>query len=297
MKSEFNIDINQIPEHNIKNIYKDYEENEGNIDFINDYSPSKTRNKRKNNLFDSPIFSLDEESINSFAYYKGILISNAKKYDINKYGIITKDEAISSIINSNISDKIDSILAEKIVEFYNKTDKIEYMKFIAKIIKDIQNYTFLKGNKKDININNNDLNITETKKNSLPNLINNLKRSTLNKSYSNKLYPIKKLNIQKSQAELSKDSEEKLPYIKSNKLKFNSNLRYIQEESKNEDLTNNISSEEEKDFDLINKNINIDEIKSMIRNIKPIISELRQKYLTSISQNISSFELVNILKI
>ena len=296
LKSEFNIDINQIPEHNIKNIYKDYEENEGNIDFINDYSPSKTRNKRKNNLFDSPLFSLDEESINSFAYYKGILISNAKKYDINKYGIITKDEAISSIINSNISDKIDSILAEKIVEFYNKTDKIEYMKFIAKIIKDIQNYTFLKGNKKDININNNDLNITETKKNSLPNLINNLKRSTLNKSYSNKLYPIKKLNIQKSQAELSKDSEEKLPYIKSNKLKFNSNLRYIQEESKNEDLTNNISSEEEKDFDLINKNINIDEIKSMIRNIKPIISELRQKYLTSISQNISSFELVNILK-
>ena len=179
MKSEFNIDINQIPEHNIKNIYKDYEENEGNIDFINDYSPSKTRNKRKNNLFDSPLFSLDEESINSFAYYKGILISNAKKYDINKYGIITKDEAISSIINSNISDKIDSILAEKIVEFYNKTDKIEYMKFIAKIIKDIQNYTFLKGNKKDININNNDLNITETKKNSLPNLINNLKRSIL----------------------------------------------------------------------------------------------------------------------
>ena len=145
LKSEFNIDINQIPEHNIKNIYKDYEENEGNIDFINDYSPSKTRNKRKNNLFDSPLFSLDEESINSFAYYKGILISNAKKYDINKYGIITKDEAISSIINSNISDKIDSILAEKIVEFYNKTDKIEYMKFIAKIIKDIQNYTFLKG--------------------------------------------------------------------------------------------------------------------------------------------------------
>ena len=127
LKSEYNIDINQIPEHKLKNIYKSYEENEGKIDFINDYSPTRTRNKRKNDLLSSPLFTLDEESITSFEYYKGVLIFNAKKYDINKYGTITKDEAVSILLNSNISDKIDANLAEKIVEFYNKTDKVEYM--------------------------------------------------------------------------------------------------------------------------------------------------------------------------
>ena len=294
LKSEYNIDINQIPEHKLKNIYKSYEENEGKIDFINDYSPTRTRNKRKNDLLSSPLFTLDEESITSFEYYKGVLIFNAKKYDINKYGTITKDEAVSILLNSNISDKIDANLAEKIVEFYNKTDKVEYMKFIAKIIKDIQNYTTLKCNKNDKS----NLNSTEIKKDSLPNLINNMKngKKILTKSYSNTFYITKKLNISKTPKASTKDNEEKLPYIKSKRLKFNSNLRYIQEESKNDENAGGVSSEEEKDIDILNSQINIDEIKSMINTIKSILPDLRQKYLTSISQNISSFELLNILK-
>ena len=32
----------------------------------------------------SPIFTLDEETISNFEYYKGILIFNAKKFDKNK---------------------------------------------------------------------------------------------------------------------------------------------------------------------------------------------------------------------
>ena len=295
LKSEYNIDINQFPKDKKTNIYKVFEENEGIIDFINDYSPTKTRNKRKNDLLNSPLFTLDEESITSFEYYKGILISNAKKYDINKYGTISKDEAISTLVNSNISDKIDLTLAEKIVEFYNKTDRIEYMKFIAKIIKDIQSYTLLKCK---INEEQSDLNISETKKDSLPNLICNLKKGNkiLSKSFSNTFCITRKLNIPKTPKVKSKVNGEKLPFIKSKKLKLNSNLRYIQEETKNDEIANNISSEEEKDIDTFTANINIDEIKSMINNIRSIIPDLRQKYSISISQNISSFELLNILK-
>ena len=35
-----------------------------------------------------------------------------------------------SVLDSNISDKIDLNLSKSIVEFYNKTDNVEYMKFI-----------------------------------------------------------------------------------------------------------------------------------------------------------------------
>ena len=121
-------------------------------------------------------------------------------------------------------------------------------------------------------------------------------KKILTKSYSNTFYITKKLNISKTPKASTKDNEEKLPYIKSKRLKFNSNLRYIQEESKNDENAGGVSSEEEKDIDILNSQINIDEIKSMINTIKSILPDLRQKYLTSISQNISSFELLNILK-
>lgn len=68
-------------------------------------------------------------------YYKGNLIKNCKDYDISKNGTITKEEAIKAMVQANINNKIDYNMAKKIVEGYNKTEDIEYMKFIALMVK------------------------------------------------------------------------------------------------------------------------------------------------------------------
>ena len=118
----------------------------------------------------------------------------------------------------------------------------------------------------------------------------------MNKSCSNEFFPSRKLNISRTPIDNNINNSKFLPNIKGKKIKFKSNLRYIQEETKNDILSHNTSFEAEKELDLFNNYNNLDEIKSMINNIKLIIPELRQKYLISISQNISSFEFLNILK-
>ena len=297
LKTKYDIDVTKFPKHSLKDIYKSYKENDGEIHFINDYIPIKTRNKKQNKevnqLLSSPIFSLDDETISSLEYYKGVLILNAKKYDNDKYGTITKEEAISALLHSNISDKIDLNLSKSIVEFYNKTDNVEYMKFIAKIIKDAQNYLLIKNAKSELKI--------LEKKDSLFDLKSNLKNgkqifNKMNKSCSNEFFPSRKLNISRTPIDNNINNSKFLPNIKGKKIKFKSNLRYIQEETKNDILSHNTSFEAEKELDLFNNYNNLDEIKSMINNIKLIIPELRKKYLISISQNISSFEFLNILK-
>ena len=298
LKIKYDIDVTKFPNHELKNIYKNYDENDGELNFINDYIPINTRNKKQNKkinqFLSSPLFDLDDETISSLEYYKGILILNAKKFDNDKYGTITKEEAISALLHSNISEKIDSNLCKNIVEYYNKTDNIEYMKFIAKIIKDAKDYLFIKHAKSE-------LNTSEIKKDTFYNIKNNWKNdkqifNKMNKSCSNEFFPSRKLNISKSPNENKINNLNVLPSLKRKKLKFKSNLRYIQEETKNDDISNNASFEDEKEIDKFCNYKNIEELKSMINNIKLIISDLRQKYLTSISQNISSFEFLNILK-
>ena len=296
LKTNYDIDVSKLPNHDLKDIYKGYKQNKGNINFVNDYIPTKTRNRKKNNeideLLNSPLFTLDQQTITNIEYYKGILILNSKKYDIYKFGIISKEEAINALLNSNISDKIDSNLAKRIVEYYNKTDKIEYMKFIAKIIKDVQGYLGSRNPKSD-------LNISEIKGDTFYNLKSNWGEhkkiyNKMNKSCSNEFFPIRKINILKTPKRNIKNNI--LPDLNKKAIKFNTNLRYIQEESKNEEISNNVSFETEKELDLFHNNINIEEIKNMINNIKLIIPDLRQKYLTSLSQNMSDLEFLNILK-
>ena len=296
LKTKYDIDVSKFPKHDFKITYNNYNENDGDISFINDYIPIKTRNKKnakgKDEISNSPLFTLDDEIISSFEYYKGILILNSRKFDIEKYGTISKEEAISALLHSNISEKIDINLAKNIVEYYNKTDTIEYMKFIAKVIKDVQNYLNIKHPKSD-------LNYSQLKRDSLYNLKGNWKNgkkifNKMNKSYSNEFFPQRKLNITKSPLNHKKNII--FPNIKGSTIQFNSNLRYIQEESKNDEISNNVSLETGREVDIFSNYYNFQEIKSIINNIKSIIPDLRQKYLTSISQNISSFEFLNILK-
>jgi nucleoid DNA-binding protein len=133
--NKYNIDVENFPQHEIKNIYNSYEQNTGKINFINDYKPKKiiTRNKQNISLNQSPIFNLDQDIINSFEYYKGILILNLKRFDIYKNGIITKEEAVNAILHSNINDKIDNNIVKSIVDYYNKTENVDHIKFVAHI--------------------------------------------------------------------------------------------------------------------------------------------------------------------
>ena len=64
------------------------------------------------------------------------MIKECRNLDQSNNGLLTKEEIITAILRSKISDKIDFNLAKEIVDFYNKNENVEYMKFIAKITKD-----------------------------------------------------------------------------------------------------------------------------------------------------------------
>ena len=65
--------------------------------------------------------------------------------------MITKEEVIKALLKSNINLKIDYNLAKNIVDDFNKTDNVEYMKFIAQLIKDSK-LSLIKKNTKNNNI-------------------------------------------------------------------------------------------------------------------------------------------------
>ena len=300
LNNKYNIDVEKYPQHELKNIYNSYEQNSGTINFINDYKPKKlkTRNDENDKLYQSPIFKLDEEIINSIEYYKGILILNSKKFDIYKSGTITKEEAINSILHSNISDKINYNISKEIVNYYNKTENVEYMKFIAQIIKDIRIYLNNKNNEslnmmKSFEINtpvgstfyNRDINFNKIRKNQIK----------MNKSCYNEFKSFKNKSI-------SPKSKSNFRILNKMKKENNSNLRYIKEETKGDENNNksedkiNIENNSFSSSNLVEKYKNIEEIKSIISNIKVLLSELKLKYATSLNQKMSSNEFINILK-
>ena len=303
LSNKYNIDVEKYPQHELKNIYNSYEQNTGMINFINDYKPKKikSRNNDNDNLYQSPIFKLDEEIINTIEYYKGILILNSKKFDLYKSGTISKEEAINSILHTNISDKIDYNISKEIVNYYNKTENVEYMKFIAQIIKDVRNFLNNKNNDRLSMMKSLDINtpVGTTFYNGNINY-KNIKgiQNKLNKSCYNDFYSLKNKSI-------SPKPRSKFRILNKIKKENNTNLRYIKEETKgeennniNNDNLNNIVNQENisANTNLLEKYKNIEEIKSMINNIKLLLPDLKLKYSISLSQKISSNEFMNIIK-
>ena len=187
----------------------------------------KTRNNENNSFEQSPLLNLDDDIINSVEYYKGILILNSKKFDIYKSGTISKEEAINAILHSNINIKIDYNIAKEIVDYYNKTGNVEYMKFIAQMVKDVNSYlNKISDNFKEMK----SFEIISPKISTFYNLNNSLTNSTkfknkLNESCYNNFYSIKN----KSSSPSPKSNYNILNKINKRK---NSNLRYIKEEEK-----------------------------------------------------------------
>ena len=157
-----------FPEHEIKNIYKTIEKNvDCNLNFLND---SKTATnafyKNKKNIphirlqkikysedNDLPLGFLDDDILKDIEYCKGILIKNCKNFDTTRNGMISKEEVIQALLQSNINLKIDYNLAKNIIDDYNKTDNVEYMKFIAQLIKDSKLTLIKKNTNSNLNTN------------------------------------------------------------------------------------------------------------------------------------------------
>lgn len=136
MKTKLDVDINSIPTHEIKKIYRPFSQSHSNfpIRFINDKSK-----KKKIICFGMKLkdMNLPNDVLESFEFFKGTLLSNMKKYDRNSTGSIGVAECTQAILQSNIHPNIDQSLADSIVSLYSmKLDKIDYMRFMACLIKD-----------------------------------------------------------------------------------------------------------------------------------------------------------------
>ena len=258
----YNINVETIPEFEKPNIHKKYTIDENK----NDNSIEK-----KNNAFNTIINKnttniFDEEFLKNFLYFKGILIQLSKKYDINKSGIISKEELINVILSAKVTDNMTYDLAKSFIENYNKTDNIDYMKFIARIKKDY---------------------LTITSK----------KTSTNNLTYSLNSDSAKRENIFIGQKSNRRGSQKKNLLSTSTNFR-NKNMTINNKTNAPEERCNsenkNILRTSENFF--LNRQKQTEESKKKLSTIVGLIPELKREYAIFLDQKISCSEFMNILK-
>ena len=282
LKKSYETDILSFPQHEIKNIYKTVEKNvDCTFNFLNDnktISNQYIQNKKniptirlkkvmkeEKNL---PLGYLDEDILKDFEYCKGLMIKNCKSFDISRSGIITKEEAIQALLMSNINPKLDNDLMQHIVDDYNKTDKVEYMKLIAQLVKDSK-LTLIKKN---------------TKNNTV---INSLSIKFKNNAFSQE----KKINLKKTSSQIFEEEKKPKKLLDTNVLSKKSlsqsqSFSNFNQKNKSSNI-NNI---------LLNRQKETEATKKKLTNIINLIPELKKKYYISYDQKLSSEEFLNILK-
>ena len=282
LKKSYDTDIMNYPQHEIKNIYKTIEKNtDCNFNFLNDSNSGKTcsnnfykkvipnirlkkmKNEECNNI---PLGYLDEDILKDFEYSKGLMIKNCKNFDTTRNGMITKEEVIQALLQSNINLKIDYNLAKNIVDDYNKTDNVEYMKFIAQLIKDSK-LAIIKKN---------------TKNNTIVTNIN------FKKAFSQE----RKIKLKKTSSQIFEEEKKPKKLIQSNlfnakSLSQSQSLSKIDLKNNNYNNMGNI---------LNNRQRETENSKKKLVNIIKLIPELKKKYFISLDQKLSSEEFLNILK-
>ena len=282
LKKSYDTDIMNYPQHEIKNIYKTIEKNtDCNFNFLNDSNSGKTcsnnfykkvipnirlkkmKNEECNNI---PLGYLDEDILKDFEYSKGLMIKNCKNFDTTRNGMITKEEVIQALLQSNINLKIDYNLAKNIVDDYNKTDNVEYMKFIAQLIKDSK-LAIIKKN---------------TKNNTIVTNIN------FKKAFSQE----RKIKLKKTSSQIFEEEKKPKKLIQSNlfnakSLSQSQSLSKIDLKNNNYNNMGNILNNRQKETE---------NSKKKLANIIKLIPELKKKYFISLDQKLSSEEFLNILK-
>ncbi len=139
------------------NFYKNYfffQKNHPFI-FINDKNKKKNLSSSRNKILKTefgtprtgtgtghvshynPLETLDNNTLKTMNYFKGTMIKYCKDLDVQKIGSISKEEIISMLMQ-NLPD-LNHDLAQQIVEHYFITDQIDYMKFIALLIRGSKN--------------------------------------------------------------------------------------------------------------------------------------------------------------
>ena len=104
----------------------------------NNYSSQKAnKEKIEDEKKSNPLFKLNNSILKKISYFKGSMIKDSKDLDINKIGIISKEKAIFMLLKNIPELKYE--LAKEIIEYYFITDQIDYMKFIALLIKGCKN--------------------------------------------------------------------------------------------------------------------------------------------------------------
>ena len=322
MDKKYSITFDNIIKNKNNNINSDkylpkniFNKNKVKIKF-EDYFNKKKRNKEnKTNIIEvssSNILNIiDEETLNNFGYYKGIMIKECRNLDHSNNGLLTKEETITAILRSKISDKIDFNLAKEIVDFYNKNENVEYMKFIAQIMKDY-NLFFNKKNetsKKEIFNNtiyklksSNDFipkkSVTTFKisndSNKLRTSYSDIKKNNIKTINNTEIYSKENKIINQGNKIDNKDKKENLNNInpKENKesdvkVDDNSRNKNFLQNNNNKTDNNNFYSNEEKETE---------DMKIKLSRFLSIIPDIKRQYYISLDQKISIEELVRILK-
>ena len=284
------INLKKYPEHAFKTIQNKSRTPHANFKFINE---SEENIKSINNKLSCSLSFLDEETLKSIEYFKGIMIKNSKYYDIKGSGLISKSEMIDALIKTNINN-LDSTKAKLIVDLFNKTEQVEYMKFISLFIKKSKLALLkLNRNKQNINLKFNSYNETNYENFRRENFFN-----TINGNHSStKIKIIKNSNDNKRAS--NNNYYQTLP-------NFNRTLNCFRKknfENNKEEEINRCNSLEPKNKNTIKERaINFVEIQKDIHKAKklliPIVNTMdtiKRDYCISLDQKISSEELSNIL--
>ena len=216
----------------------------------------------------NPLFNLDDMILKTLSYFKGSMIKDSKDLDVNKTGSISKEDAITMLMK-NIPD-ITQDLARQIVEHYFVTDQIDYMRFIALLIKGSKN-CFLK--KKYY------FNITKYL------ISKSIKNNSGNNSFNNNSFSSKKKNLNLKNV-IKKQKDKKIAIIHEAE----------KEVEKNKEIEKQIKKDnEQKEMFFADKQKIIEKNKKEILFISGLIPEIKIKYATFLDQNINSGELIRSL--
>ena len=333
--NNYRINVRKYPEQILKKIYnnsltpkstQNIRFSDISFKFLNDSQNSNktintnmTNNDRNEN---SSLSFLDDETLKTIEYFKGIMIKNCKNYDLSGNGLISKEETIEALMKTNMNNKMDYNTAKLIVNALNKTENVEYMKFVAQLVKKSR-FTLLKKNKNlgkttnldakkeqtDVNFNNyRRENFFKSMNNkNIDNNINNFAAMT----YTGGFYPKNKKKVLKKNSIFSSKKESISKDDNYNTMSFTSFNRTTNNFYKRPSNVNTNEEEEEKnrcnsvnvnDNERRKKNINFHKIQTETEKIKnyliPILNlmpTLKIKYFISLDQNINSEEFQNIL--
>ena len=283
---KYSINLKKYPEHILKTIQNKSHTPRSKLRFLNE---TETNIKNNINKLSISLSFLDEEILKSVEYFKGMMIKNSKNYDINGNGLISKSEMIEVLIETNISNKMDSNKAKLIVDLLNKTDQVEYMKFIALFVKKCK-LALLKlnnNNKNNKNINALSFNETNYENYRRENFFNSINGKGLS-SKNNKI----DINYNKTLPNYNKTLNS---FRRKNfeNFKNEEKNRYNSEDKENLNKSSNQKMRKTINFVEIQKNTH--KAKKLLFPVVNLMETLKLKYYISLDQKISSEELTNIL--